>query len=168
MLSICDRPLTALAVCLGLSVVLLGAGCGGGSSPNTITTAPTVVATPVPSPVPAPAPTPTPAAQTLTGVWGGMLIETQPDGCVQDHALQLDLTQSGAVVSGSGVAVVGPRTCHDALGASIPGPVSGSVNGAALQLLFQNANMTGTVSGNTMSGTFSTNEGDEGTWSVTR
>jgi hypothetical protein len=162
--SIGDRRFTPLAVCLGLGVLLLGAGCGGGSSPTTSTSAPTVVPTPAPSPTP----TTTPAGETLTGGWQGTLTETQPDGCVQDHALTFDLTHSGSAVSGSGVAVVGPRTCRDALGASIPGPVSGSVNGAAVQLVFQNAKMTGTVSGNTMSGTFSTTEGDQGTWSITR
>jgi hypothetical protein len=160
MRSILRWRVATLAVCGGLGVGLLGAGCGGGSSPSAPPSVPTAM--------PTPAPSPTPAGETLTGVWQGPLTETQPGGCVQDHTLQFDLSQSGTVVSGSGVAVVGPRTCHDAAGERIPGPVSGSVNGAAVRLHFQNGDMTGTVSGNTMSGTFSTSENDHGTWSLTR
>jgi hypothetical protein len=160
MRSILSGRFATLAVCVGLGVELLGAGCGGGSSPSAPPSVPPAMATPAPSP--------TPAAETLTGVWRGPLTETQPDGCVQDHTLRLDLSQSASVVSGSGEAVVGPRTCHDAAGKVIPGPVTGSVNGAAVRLHFQNADMTGTVSGNTLSGTFSTSENDNGTWSLTR
>jgi hypothetical protein len=149
---------------LGLALVSCGGGVTGPSAPPS---AATTVAPPVPSPAP------TRAGQTLTGVWRGVFIETI-QGCVQDHAVQLDLTESGPNVSGSGVAVVGPRYCNDSVGDSFTLTVSGSVSGAAVLMRVVNvtaggdADLTGTVSGNSMGGTYLTNERDTGTWSVTR
>jgi hypothetical protein len=156
----------SLALPLGLVLVT----CGGG---ETIPSAPTSGPTDAPT-----TPASTPAGQTLTGVWEGTFNETIKNcrfpgvGGVADYTLRLDLTQSGSNVSGSGLAVVSGRFCNDGPGTPFALAVTGSVSGAVVLLRLVeasgSADLTGTVSGNTMGGSLVNSEGGAGTWSVTR
>ncbi len=163
-----------MALLAGLTLVACGGGATGPSGPTSGSTD-----APKPEPTPTPVPTPTPPGQTLTGVWQGTFNETiahcgrndAPPGVV-DYTLRLDLTQSDSNVSGTALAVVDGRSCNDEPGTQLKITVSGSASGAAVLLHLVeasgSADFTGTVSGNTMSGTLVTNEGGTGTWSATR
>jgi hypothetical protein len=161
----------ARALLLGLALV----ACGGGETgPSAPTSGPTDAAPPA-----------TPAGPTLAGAWLGTFNEILVDregqahspSCELNYTLRLDLTQSGSNVSGSGLLVVADADCQgegvNETGQQFALTVSGSVSVPAVQLHLKagdggSADLTGTVAGNTMSGTLVTNEGGTGTWSVTR
>ena len=119
----------------------------------------------------------TPAGPNVTGRWVGRL-HVDPGGCMIDADLTLDLTQSGNTLSAT--ATVHELThmdradCNAQAGQTQVVRGTGSLAGTSVTLTLASEHgpvtWSGTVSGNTMSGTFpATGPSDPGgTWNVTR
>ncbi len=100
------------------------------------------------------------ASTDVTGRWSGHAGESD--------SITLDLVQSGNSISGTHTTVPAPGN-----GPVNSGPLSGTINGNSINLsvVFTDGSptaiTTGTVSGNTMSGSWSDGQ-DSGPWSVTK
>ena len=148
-----------------------GGGDGGGAAGG-------------PSPSPTPQPTPTPAAgPDVTGRWAGSIVENPSTvQCSVTSDLELDLQQSGGVVSGTfqlAIRTVTPAPqdpCSVQPGEAFGGPASGTVDGSSvtLQLLIQSNPATqfdlqGTIFEDRLGGNIPPDaDGPGGSWNVMR
>lgn len=145
----------------------------GPATPTSSGALPVTTSTTLPS-APTTTTTTLPTTANVAGRWAGELLVTQNANCNEENELAVDLTQAGANVSGSGTLVTRrPANCGgNAL--SIVGTVgvgtvdltaSGQRDGFAFAL-----RLTGTVSGNRMTGTFRCAAAcnQSGTWALSR
>jgi hypothetical protein len=170
MVGLVRRSALAAVVVLSAAVVVLSAGCGTVVSPQaqaqssptaSPTPTPTRTATPAPTTAPSATPSPTSAGAlgSLTGAWKGTWINATPKTAT--GTFTLTWAQQGSLVVGA-IGVSG----SDCLSA---GNVSGTVEGDKVSFGAVEGNTTityvGTVSGTTMSGTYTTACGNSsGTW----
>lgn len=147
----------ALVIGLTGAAATLLAAC----SASTTTTTPTptaatipVTSTPVATTAPTATPTAVPAAVDLSGSWTG-----QYSGAFSGH-FTLTWTQSGATLNGTIVLSSPPKTLH----------VNGNVGGTAITFgAVGGVSYSGSVSGNSMSGTYQVpGGGPGGTWSASK
>lgn len=145
--------LAAMAALLGLAAI----GCGSKSPAAASRTPPAPAAT---SPAPAPAASPSPAASAaaptvdLTGTWSGTY------SGVASGTFKLTWTQTGSGLNGTIDVSSAPSTL----------PISGTVVGSTIQFgSVGGIQYSGTVSGNSMSGTWVAGPGSTGnTWSASK
>ena len=118
------------------------------------------------------------AGPDITGHWVGSIFDTNPEVCLIEGDLTLDLVQAGNRVSGSADVRwwrLDPD-CHRDPEPPVHVPLTGSVTGGVVSFTLTgegggSAPLTGTLSGNTMAGTWTTARPEEdgsGTWNVTR
>jgi hypothetical protein len=138
-----------------IPLVSLVAGCGASSTttttPTSSVTIPAATSAPVATPTAAP-PTAAPAVD-LTGSWSGQYSGTF------NGTFTLSWTQSTGKLSGDIAVSTSPNPLHvsgDVVGSAI---TFGAVDGVAY---------TGSVSGNSMSGTYTVPGGGGGNWSATK
>jgi hypothetical protein len=132
---------------------------GATTLPGAVTTAPAGAATTAP----AGSATTAPATSGLTGAWPGEWQNTTPDS--SRGTFRIQWTQSGSSLSGT-IAITGTPCLTG-------GSISGSLNGGNLNFGVvtgqAQVSYTGTVSGTTMSGTYTTSCGNaQGTWKATK
>jgi hypothetical protein len=150
-----SRP-RAVVLVGGLAVVLAAAGCGSGGGSSSTTQTSTPVSQPASStPASTPASTPPPSSSTsgsgLSGKWKGTY------GGAYSGTFTLNWQQSGSKLSGTiDLSTGGTNSVNGTVdGSSIK---FGTVGGPGITY-------TGTVSGSSMSGSYST-PGGNGTWSA--
>jgi hypothetical protein len=151
-----QRTLRVTIASLGLAVF---AACSNGSAPSGSSSTP-----PAPGPTTA-SPTPTQSvADTLTGTWTGTYESTSTTGANGTFTIQF--TQTGSQLSGT-IDIQGSPCITT-------GTISGALNGG--QITFgavkgtQTIAYAGSVSGSTMSGTYSAPQCDngKGTWTASK
>lgn len=107
--------------------------------------------------------TTSPTATGLTGAWPGEWQNTTPDA--SRGTFRIQWTQSGSALSGT-ITITGTPCLT---GGSINGSLSGSALNFGVVTGQSQVSYTGTVSGNTMSGTYTTSCGNaQGTWKATK
>jgi hypothetical protein len=145
-------------IALGITAVLgagLMAACGSSTSDTpTPTAAAASIITPTPAPATiAPAPTAAPVTVQLSGTWSG-----QYSGVYQG-TFTLTWQQTGSSVNGDIMLSSPAKTYH----------INGSLSGNAIQFGAVGAvTYSGTVNGNSMSGTYSTPIGGTGSWNASK
>jgi hypothetical protein len=142
------------AIALGSLLAACSASSTTGTPTPTSVTTPTPAPTPTPTPVPASTPTPAPATVDLTGTWSGTY------NGFYNGTFILTWNQSGSNVSGS-IALSSPnKTLH----------INGTLSGSAISFgAVGTVTYTGTVSGNSMSGTYTVVGGrGGGSWSANK
>jgi hypothetical protein len=152
---------TSAGACTVTGTVTASGSFSGTACGNTI--AATTPTTPIAAPVPTPTPTPTPTASSLTGTWRGTLTTFDPQGstpCGRDeNTFQMTITQSGNDVSGSVTWTITQSFSPPDVGKSFTQPVTGTVSGSTVTMTIgtaaRNFSGSGSVSGTTLSGTFS-------------
>jgi hypothetical protein len=152
-----SRP-RAVVLVGGLAVVLAAAGCGSGGGSSSTTQTSTPASQPAPStPASTPASTPPPSSSTadsgLSGKWKGTY------GGAYTGTFTLNWQQSGSKLSGTIDLSTGGTNS-----------VNGTVDGSAIKFGTVGGpgiTYTGTVSGSSMSGSYST-PGGNGTWSASQ
>jgi hypothetical protein len=153
---------TSAGACSISGTVSAGGSFSGTACGNAI--ASTTPATPIAAPAPAPPPTPTPTpTSSLTGTWRGTLTTFDPQGstpCGRDeNTFQMSLTQSGNDVSGSVTWTITQSFNPSDVGKSFTQPLTGTASGSTVTMTIgtaaRNFSGSGTVSGTSMSGTFS-------------
>lgn len=140
------------AIALGSLLAACSASSTTGTPTPTSVTTPTAAPTPTPTPVPTA--TPAPATVDLTGTWSGTY-----NGFYMG-TFMLTWNQSGSNVSGS-IALSRPNeTLH----------INGTLSGSAISFgAVGTVTYTGTVSGNSMSGTYTVVGGrGGGSWSANK
>jgi hypothetical protein len=141
-----------------MPLVALLAACGGSSTTTptpTVGSVPTSApATSAPTATPTATPTAPPPAVNLAGSWSG-----QYSGPFSG-TFTLTWTQSGAALDGTITLSSSPNPVH----------ITGNVGGSAITFgSVGGVAYTGTVSGNSMSGTYTVpNGGGNGTWNATQ
>ncbi len=137
-----------------IPLISLVAGCGASSTNTpTPTTAVTIPATSAPAATPTAAPPTAAPAVDLSGSWSGQYSGTF------NGTFTLNWTQSTGKLSGDIAVSTAPQPLHvsgDVVGSAI---TFGAVDGVAY---------TGSVSGNSMSGTYTVPGGGGGSWSATK
>lgn len=142
-----------------------GPGSSVASTSTTSAATPTTAATATTS---ASATTAPPAATTgggtgLTGSWPGEWQNTTPDS--SRGTFRIQWTQSGSSLSGT-ITITGTPCLT---GGSISGSLAGSTLNFGVVTGQSQVSYTGTVSGDTMSGTYTTSCGNaQGTWKATK
>jgi|ERR1700726_4925687 len=143
---------------IGLGSLL--AACSSSSTTGTPTPTSAPVSTPTSTPVPTPTPAATPTAAqpppavVLSGTWSGSY------SGVYSGTLKLTWVQTGSTLNGDIVLSSPNRTFH----------ISGNVAGSAITFgSVGNVSYTGTVSSNSMSGTYTVLGGSSGgSWSASK
>lgn len=133
------------------AMALIGAGCGGGGNSSTTTSAAPSTAAATST---APASTTTASAGDLSGTWNGHY------GGAYQGTFVLNWQQSGSRLSGTIKLSTPPSTLS----------VNGTLQGSAIQfgtVGSQAITYTGSVSGDSMSGSYQT-PGGGGPWSATK
>ncbi|MCA1847178.1 MAG: hypothetical protein LC792_29100 [Actinobacteria bacterium] len=157
---------------LALAVALLGGACSSKSNDNptvgagqtSATTAAAGTATTAASGGSATTATSATAATGLSGTWSGTYQQTSPiaDSGTDSGTFTLNWQQSGSNVTG-GISI--PGACSNC-------PISATVNGSTVSfgvVALGAITYTGTVSGNSMSGTYATPDSStKGTWKASK
>jgi hypothetical protein len=140
------------AIALGSLLAACGASSTAGTPTPTNAPASTPTSTPVPTPTPTATPTAAPATVDLSGSWSGTY------SGYYTGSFTLTWTQTGSQVKGSIVLSSPPKTLQ----------ISGSLSGSAITFGAVGAvTYTGTVSGRSMSGSYTVLGGSGGgSWSA--
>jgi hypothetical protein len=136
-------------------------GTGGGQSGTSTT--PTTVIVDSPNTPPQPSTPTTQGTGALGGVWNGQWANYTPDSSTGTFSIAW--TQQGSTLTGN-ISIVGTPCLNG-------GAITGTVNGNSINFGVVEGQVTvnyaGTISGNTMSGTYATTCGNaEGNWTAAK